>query len=109
MIIVEIQAQHAYDADQVIEKRFTYNTPSPYQKLIFDEFVDAEFPAGQFIKEILKTNFSLRSKIRLAEALLYRNHLEDIKNNVIIQSHQLFKQNNNNFYTFYILKRLYAF
>lgn len=86
LIIVETQAQHAYDADQVIEKRFTYNTLSTYKNLIFDEFVDAEFPAGQSIKEILKTNISLKSKIRLAEALLYRNHLEDIKNaNVIIQ------------------------
>lgn len=82
----EVVAQHPYDADSVIEKRYDYNTLSSYQKLIFDEFVDAEFQAGKSIQENLSGNISTRAKIRLAEALLFRNHARDVDNaNVIIQ------------------------
>ena len=83
---LEVVAQHPYDTDRVVEKRYSYNTLSPYQKLIFDEFVDAEFPAGKSIQENLSGNISTRAKIRLAEALLFRNHSGDVENaNAIVQ------------------------
>jgi hypothetical protein len=82
----EVVAQHSYDADTVLEKRYNYNTLSSYQKLIFDEFVDAEFPAGKSIQENLSGNISTRAKIRLAEALFFRNHSGDVENaNAIVQ------------------------
>lgn len=82
----EVVAQHSYDADKVLEKRYNNNNLSSYQKLIFDEFVDAEFPAGKSIQENLSGNISTRAKIRLAEALLFRNDSGDVENaNAIVQ------------------------
>ena len=79
----EVVAQHSYDADTVLEKRYNYNNLSSSQKLIFDEFVDAEFPAGKSIQENLSGNISTRAKIRLAEALLFRNDSGDVENAIV--------------------------
>ena len=79
----EVVAQHSYNADTVLEKRYNYNNLSSYQKLIFDEFVDAEFPAGKSIQENLSGNISTRAKIRLAEALLFRNDSGDVENAIV--------------------------
>ena len=79
----EVVAQHSYDADTVLEKRYNYNNLSSSQKLIFDEFVDAEFPAGKSIQENLSGNISTRAKIRLVEALLFRNDSGDVENAIV--------------------------
>lgn len=67
-----------------LSKRFTYKTLSPYQKAIFDEFIDHEFPTGQDIKQTLDGNAQSRDKSRLAEALLYRNKRGDKENAAIV-------------------------
>lgn len=86
LINVNTNAQHPYDADMVISYKYTYNTLSPYMKLLFEDFIQAEFPDGKSVAEIIDNNVTTRSKVRLAEALLYRNKRKDVANaNVIIQ------------------------
>lgn len=67
-----------------LSKRFTYKTLSSYQKTIFDEFVDDEFPAGKDINSTLDGNAWTRNKSRLAEALLYRNSKGDKQNAAVV-------------------------
>lgn len=67
-----------------LSKRFTYQTLSPYQKLIFEEFIDDELPPGKSIISTLDGNAWTRNKSRLAEALLYRNHKGDKENAAVV-------------------------
>jgi len=54
LLNLEVCAQHTYDADQVIEKRFTYNTLSPYPKSIFNRISRGdEDPSIDITEEII--------------------------------------------------------
>jgi hypothetical protein len=70
--------------DDIYSKKYTYQTLSPYQKHLFDEFLADEIPAGVKIEDVLTDNTSLRSKTRLAEALLFRNAAGDKEKAVVI-------------------------
>ncbi|WP_428662297.1 hypothetical protein [Runella sp.] len=61
-------------------KKYTYTTLSPYQKHLFEDFINDEIPAGKKIAEVLTNTTSLRTKTRLAEALLFRNKAGDKEN-----------------------------
>jgi len=54
-------------------KKYTYQTLSPYQKQLFEDFLGNEIPTGKQVADVLTNRTSLRSKTRLAEALLFRN------------------------------------
>jgi hypothetical protein len=70
--------------DDLSSKNYTYKTLSAYQKRLFDDFIENEFPTGTKISETL-TNFAgLRTKTRLAEALLFRNSPGDKENAVTV-------------------------
>ncbi|GGD40225.1 hypothetical protein GCM10011514_00400 [Emticicia aquatilis] len=70
--------------DDIYSKKFTYQTLSPYQKHLFEEFLADEIPTGAKIEDVLTDNTSLRSKTRLAEALLFRNAAEDKEKAIVI-------------------------
>jgi len=65
-------------------KKFEYKTLSPLQKKIFDDFVVEEFPKGKTVTEILDAHAGSRNKMRLAEALFFRNQEGDIQNAIKI-------------------------
>jgi len=65
-------------------QKYTYATLSPYQKQVFEDFINDEIPSGKRIGEVLTNKTSLRSKTRLAEALLFRNKAGDKENAVEI-------------------------
>ncbi len=66
--------------DALYAKKYTYATLSPYQKHLFEDFINDEIPSGKKIGEVLTNKTSLRSKTRLAEALLFRNKVGDKEN-----------------------------
>lgn len=70
--------------DSIYYQTYTYQTLSPYQKHLFEEFLTDEIPSGVKVESVLTDNTSLRSKTRLAEALLFRNAAGDKENAVII-------------------------
>lgn len=70
--------------NDIYSKKYTYQTLSPYQKHLFDEFLADEIPTGVNVEDVLTDNTSLRSKTRLAEALLFRNATGDKENAVVI-------------------------
>ena len=67
-----------------ITKKYTYATLSPYQKQLFEDFLADEIPAGKKVDEVLTNHTSLRSKTRLAEALLFRNKSGDKEQAAVI-------------------------
>lgn len=66
--------------EDFVAKKYTYQTLSPYQKHLFEDFINDEIPSGKKIGEVLTNKTSLRSKTRLAEALLFRNKVGDKEN-----------------------------
>ncbi len=65
-------------------KRFEYKSLSPLQKKIFDDFITEEFPKGKTVTAILDAHAGSRNKMRLAEALFFRNQEGDIQNAITI-------------------------
>lgn len=78
-----VKAIH-FKEDESVTKKYTYQTLSPYQKHLFEDFINDEIPTGKKIGEVLTNKTSLRSKTRLAEALLFRNKAGDKENAVEI-------------------------
>ncbi|WP_019987522.1 hypothetical protein [Rudanella lutea] len=66
--------------DAVHSKKYTYATLSRYQKQLFETFLADEIPAGKQVADVLTNRTSLRTKTRLAEALLFRNQRGDKEN-----------------------------
>jgi len=77
-------AQNQVELSNMYSKKFTYESLSHYQKLIFEEFIEKEIQEGRGIASILTDHTSLRSKTRLAGALLFRNQEGDKENATII-------------------------
>ncbi|MEZ4903585.1 MAG: hypothetical protein R2822_18405 [Spirosomataceae bacterium] len=46
----------------MVEKKYTYQTLSAYQKQLFDEFLEDEIPEGANVKSVLTDFTSLRNK-----------------------------------------------
>ncbi|GAB4038916.1 hypothetical protein [Spirosoma gilvum] len=63
----------AQQPETIYTKKYTYETLSPYQKRLFEDFLADEIPTGKTVVEVLTNRTSLRTKTRLAEALLFRN------------------------------------
>ena len=72
------------DTKVKIEDPMSYGNLSPFQKAIFDEFLAIEIPSGSNINDVLTTSTSVRNKVRLAEALLFRNKPGDIQDAITI-------------------------
>lgn len=71
-------------SDDLFQKKFTYNTLSTYQRKLFDDFVEEEFPKGSSISATLNEKSGARSKMRLAEALCFRNQTGDLQDAIVI-------------------------
>ncbi len=69
---------------EVVSRRFTYETLSVYQKMLLDDFIEDEFPAGVKLADVLSDQTSLRNKTRLAQALMFRNKTNDTENALAI-------------------------
>ncbi len=82
--VLQFFVAKAAENDDIYTKKYTYQTLSPYQKHLFDEFLADEIPAKNTIEDVLTDNTSLRSKTRLAEALLFRNTAGDKEKAVVI-------------------------
>ncbi len=54
-------------------QRYAYQTLSVYQKKLFDTFLESEIPTGISAENSLTNDASLRTKTRVAQALLFRN------------------------------------
>lgn len=63
--------------DEVYTKKYTYQTLSTYQKKLFDTFLESEVPTGVTTENTLTNEASLRTKTRVAQALLFRNATGD--------------------------------
>lgn len=63
--------------EAVVFNKYTYETLSTYQKQLFEDFLVNEIPTGKKVADVLTNRTSLRSKTRLAEALLFRNFMGD--------------------------------
>ena len=70
--------------NELFAKKYAYNSLSSYQKHLFDEFLESEVPVGVQVETVLTDHTSLRSKTRVAEALLFRNGLGDKEKAVVI-------------------------
>ena len=73
-----------YAQNDIYSKKYSYKTLSNYQKQLFETFLVDQIPSGVKIEDALTNNTSLRSKTRLAEALLFRNAVGDKEKAVII-------------------------
>ena len=80
MILFSISLFAQNRKEAIVVKKYTYQTLSPYQKQVFEDFINDEIPTGKKITEVLTNKTSLRSKTRLAEALLFRNKAGDKEN-----------------------------
>jgi hypothetical protein len=69
---------------ELISKKYTYNTLSPYQKSLFEDVIALDFPKGSEISISLSDRASIRNITRLAEALLFRNQGGDKENAITI-------------------------
>ncbi|RRB02864.1 hypothetical protein [Larkinella rosea] len=67
----------AAQTEAVFSKKYTYETLSTYQKGLLEDFLADEIPAGRSVADVLTNTTSLRTKTRLAEALLFRNKTGD--------------------------------
>ncbi len=83
-ILGDLKAKKTFQNDSLFSQKYTYQTLSPYQKHLFDEFLTDEIPVGVKVESVLSDHTSLRSKTRLAEALLFRNAAGDKEKAVII-------------------------
>ncbi|MCC5930973.1 MAG: hypothetical protein JJU28_17135 [Cyclobacteriaceae bacterium] len=63
---------------------FSYHQLTPYQKSLFEGFVQSSISDGQDLDEILTPVKSIRSTIRLASALMFRNNKDDFQNAINI-------------------------
>lgn len=70
--------------DFVHTQKYTYKTLSAYQKKLFDTFLESEMPVGVTTENTLTNDASLRSKTRVAQALLFRNAIGDKEKAIII-------------------------
>ena len=82
--IIEPGFSQVAPSDDLFQKKFTYHTLSTYQKKLFDDFVEEEFPKGSLIAETLNEKSGTRSKMRLAEALCFRNKAGDLQDAIIV-------------------------
>lgn len=71
-------------ADELFTKQFEYNTLSDFQRKIFDDFVLEELPQGIPVATTLNEKSGTRNKMRLAEALCFRNQKGDFENAMVI-------------------------
>ena len=69
-------------SNDLFEKHFNYKSLSPLQKHIFDGFIEEELPHGTAL--ILDEKAGSRNKMRLANALFYRNQKGDIQKAISI-------------------------
>ena len=60
--------------------RFTYSSLSPYQHKMLEQFIESFLPGETNVKQILNNDDGAIQKIRLAEALLFRNKDKDQEN-----------------------------
>ncbi len=74
----------AQQSSPLYNKSFTYKTLSAYQKKLFDTFLNSEIPPGVKAETTLTDHASLRSKTRVAQALLFRNAPGDIEQAKVI-------------------------
>jgi hypothetical protein len=65
-------------------QRYAYQTLSVYQKKLFDTFLKSEAPSNVAIENTLTNDASLRTKTRVAQALLFRNATGDKEKAIII-------------------------
>lgn len=84
LVLLNILGLKAQNDEDIYVQKYTYPTLSPYQKHLFDVFLADEIPAGLKVEEVLTDRTSLRSKTRLAEALLFRNAMGDNEKAVVI-------------------------
>ena len=71
-------------SEAIVSRSFSYQSLSGYQLSLLEGFIVLEFPPGTPIEKILTGQASLRSKTRLAEALLFRNNPGDKENAITI-------------------------
>lgn len=83
-LLSDLKAKKTFQNDSLFSQKYNYKTLSPYQKHLFEEFLADEIPEGVKIEDVLTDNTSLRSKTRLAEALLFRNATGDKEKAVVI-------------------------
>jgi hypothetical protein len=70
--------------EDMVSRRYTYETLSAYQRMLLDDFIEAEFPAGSKLADALTDHTSLRVKTRLAQALMFRNKTNDTENALVV-------------------------
>lgn len=68
------------DDKAIFTRKYAYETLSPYQKQLFEDFLADELPAGKKVFDVPTNHTSLRNKTRLAEAFLFRNKPGDKEN-----------------------------
>ncbi len=78
----DIKATNPFKKEEMFSQKYTYKTLSPYQKQLFDDFVEEQMPKGSALK--LDENTGTRGIMRLACALFYRNKAGDVENAVKI-------------------------
>jgi hypothetical protein len=71
-------------SEAIVSRSFSYQSLSGYQLSLFEGFIVSEFPPGITVEKILTGQASLRSKTRLAQALLFRNDPGDKENAIAI-------------------------
>ncbi|GHB65458.1 hypothetical protein [Persicitalea jodogahamensis] len=69
---------------ELISKKYTYNTLSSYQKSLLEDVIALDFPKGSELSKTLSDHASIRNITRLAEALLFRNQAGDKENAITI-------------------------
>ena len=79
-----VEKVHIKPSDDIFVKHFDFKKLSPFQKKIFDDFIEDEFPKGSAVLEILNEKAGTRNKMRLAEALFLRNKKGDIQHAITI-------------------------
>lgn len=77
-------AKESDERESAVPEIATYGNLTDYQRLLFDKFIDADFPVGTTLSQILTDHTSLRSRNRLAQALLFRNKQGDKENAIEI-------------------------
>lgn len=70
--------------EELLSRDYTYNTLSPYLKKLLDTFLLDEMPIEENLSNILSDQTSIRSKTRLAQALLFRNEIGDTEKAIYI-------------------------
>lgn len=68
----------------LISKKYTYNTLSTYQKSLLEDMIALDFPKGSELSTSLSDRASIRNITRLAEALLFRDQTGDQENAITI-------------------------